>query len=102
MEGIPGVSYTYTLAMLRDRCEVTSRGCWEWQGTRWAKGYGRKVIAGKQWQVHRIACILAHGPSPLLALHKCDNPPCANPDHLYWGTHRDNQLDRQNPGRHGI
>lgn len=70
-----------------------TEGCWEWLGTRWANGYGR--IGDKK--AHRIAWERANGrpiPTGMLVCHRCDNPPCVNPAHLYLGTHRDNVRDR--------
>jgi hypothetical protein len=50
---------------------------------------------------HRVAWILAHGEfdDALKILHRCDNPPCVRPDHLFVGTQIDNCLDRDNKGR---
>ena len=60
-----------------------------------------------QLDLHRMACYLAHGPSPEgrpLALHTCHRPNCLNPAHLYWGSASHNQLDaylreRRDPSR---
>lgn len=55
----------------------------------------------KRVKAHRKAWELLHGPIPdgLLVLHTCDNPPCIRPDHLFLGTHRDNQQDKWAKGR---
>lgn len=69
-------------------------------------GYGRIMINGKRSMAHRLAYELAHGPIPegLIVRHKCDNPPCINPDHLELGTDRDNMDDRilRMSGRRGV
>ncbi len=64
-------------------------------------GYG-KLRRGKKWMLaHRQAWIDAHGPIPegMLVLHKCDNPPCVNVNHLYLGTNKDNSRDMYDRGR---
>lgn len=81
--------------------------CWMWTGAR-AHGYGRIRTIGKRFcRAHRLAYALAHGdPGPLLVCHRCDNPLCVNPAHLFLGTVQDNNLDRDTKhrarGRHGI
>ena len=78
-------------------------GCWEWIGTRNRKGgYGRLKFGGKMAMAHRVAKELATGiaPGDLCVLHHCDNPPCVNPAHLYFGTRADNARDCVSRGRH--
>lgn len=72
--------------------------CWIWTGTINNKGYGK---AGNHEYVHRRWYALINGaiPDGLEALHKCDNPPCFNPDHIFLGTHQDNMDDMTRKGR---
>ena len=65
------------------------------------KGYGRRHHNGKFWLVHRLEWTLANGdiPEGMCVLHKCDNPPCINLDHLFLGTNVDNIADKVAKGR---
>ena len=79
-------------------------GCWPFQGARTAPGWhGSVTYHGRRIVAHRLAWTLARGPIPagLLVLHRCDNPPCCNPDHLYLGTQRENMRDAAAKGRTG-
>lgn len=73
----------------------TENGCWEWQGSRWDNGYGRFMVGKKRRKTHRIAFLLENGflPADGVICHKCDNPPCCNPDHLWAGSNLDNTND---------
>lgn len=75
--------------------------CWKWSSHVTNNGYG--VLSGgyPERRAHRYSFFLARGPIPddLQVLHRCDNPPCVNPDHLLLGTHGDNMADRQSKGR---
>jgi hypothetical protein len=76
--------------------------CWEWQGAR-TLGYGAIYDGERGWPVkaHRVSWELHVGPIPdgRNVLHRCDNPPCVNPHHLYLGSHADNARDRATRGR---
>jgi hypothetical protein len=80
-----------------DRVEKTDN-CWLWRGPRKPGGYGS--VRGTNAQ--RIAWQLAVGPIPdgLWVLHRCDNPPCVNPAHLFLGTVVDNNRDMKAKGRY--
>lgn len=71
-------------------------GCWLWTGARLAQGYGLiKRKDGAQLRAHRVAYALAYGPIPdgLQVCHRCDNPRCVRPGHLFLGTAQDNAND---------
>jgi hypothetical protein len=76
-------------------------GCWLWERTVDPRGYGRLRRGGKTVFVHRLAWADTYGPIPddLIICHRCDNPGCANPDHLFIGTHADNVADKVGKGR---
>lgn len=82
----------------------TVAGCLEWQRGRTSKGYGMVRFEGQDVRSHRLAFRLAFGTFAdrlgLQVLHKCDNPPCCNPQHLWAGTGRENQQDKVSKGRH--
>lgn len=78
-------------------------GCWEWIGGRDPYGYGKIKIKGHNLGAHRIAMAVWRGfelGSALKVLHRCDNPRCINPDHLFLGTQSDNLNDCVRKGRH--
>lgn len=85
------------------RVEKLSNGCWEWRGYRMPYGYGQIGLergGGRTTTTHRAAWLLTHGdPGELHVLHRCDNPPCCNPDHLFLGTNADNAQDKASKGR---
>lgn len=80
--------------------------CWEWQGYRTVAGYGH-ISFGRsnrnQMRSHRVSWQIHYGsiPNGLWVLHKCDNPPCCNPNHLFLGTPKDNFDDMCQKGRQG-
>jgi HNH endonuclease len=80
-----------------------SDDCWVWTGARWSRGYGQLRGDGRRLLAHRVAWQLVNGPIPdgLQVCHRCDNPPCVRPDHLFLGSASINALDRDNKGRNG-
>lgn len=63
-------------------------------------GYGQLTVARKRILAHRLAWEIAFGdPGDQHVLHRCDNPPCCNPAHLFLGTHADNLRDCVSKGR---
>lgn len=75
--------------------------CWEWTAGL-SNGYGEITYHKKKFRCHRLSYAINIGPIPKgkLVLHKCDNKPCCNPNHLYVGSYGDNILDvikRQSP-----
>lgn len=83
--------------------------CWEWMAFKSALGYGRFHVsrpdgirsASHMVFAHRISYMLTHADfdDSLMVLHKCDNPPCCRPDHLFQGIQLDNMQDMTEKGR---
>ncbi len=90
--------------VLRPRLRKTKAGCWEFRWNRKPHKrckYGTLTTVGTYWYAHRLAWLIFYGPIPKgkWVLHKCDNPPCCNPAHLFLGTTQDNTADRDAKGR---
>lgn len=64
-----------------------------------SQGYARVTYEGERVFAHRLAFFKANGYWPEVCRHKCDNPPCVNPNHLEDGTHKDNMRDMMSRGR---
>ncbi len=69
--------------------------CWEWRAGKEKGGYGVIGINGKSYKSHRISYFIKNNFKNFVSLvcHKCDNPKCVNPDHLFLGSHLDNARD---------
>lgn len=79
-------------------------GCWIWLGATNKDGYGRFKFHNKLIGAHRASMMIYNEQenSSMCVLHKCDNPYCVNPNHLFFGTHLDNMRDKKKKGRVGF
>lgn len=89
---------------LRERYDarvVKTDGCWGWKGSKLVSGYGNIRYGGKIHCAHRLSYEFHIGPIPegMNVCHKCDNPVCSNPDHLFIGTQQDNVIDMHSKKR---
>lgn len=84
-----------------EKCSISRIGCWTWNGAVNANGYASFWNGKKTETASRVAYELFCGPIPdgLSVLHRCDNPLCVKPSHLFVGTHLDNMRDRDLKGR---
>lgn len=91
---------------------VKHDGCWEWTGAKWPFGYGSfRAYTGPKFSMprngyvdaHRFSWELHNGPIPegMFVCHRCDHPPCTNPEHLFLGTQKDNMQDCSRKGKAG-
>lgn len=99
--------YIYRIKLRFDSHVIRGPNCWIWSGSTSIGGYGSFGWPGKTWKdwksrrAHRVSYEFYVGPIPpgLDVLHKCDNPPCVRPSHLFLGTDFDNQQDALKKGR---
>lgn len=89
---------------LSARSQPADNGCRLWTGAVYEKGHGKFRRNYKEVRAHRAAFELANGPIPSgqVVCHRCDNPRCINPDHLFLGTVADNNLDMIRKNRHAF
>jgi hypothetical protein len=80
--------------------------CWPWKAGCFKNGYGQFYYGGRESGhnvlANRMAFKLFYGgdPFPCMVLHRCDNPPCCNPEHFFLGDGKDNSRDCMEKGRH--
>lgn len=76
-------------------------GCWIWTAGKNKNGYGAIGVDCRIERAHRVSWFLHFGPIPekMHVLHKCDNPACVAPHHLFLGDHLTNMLDKEAKGR---
>ena len=89
----------FELKVVRDDC--MPNGCHIWTASVNHKGYGTVGFNGKTYRAHRVSYTIYKGqiPDGLQVCHRCDNPPCVNPAHLFLGTQSDNEKDKIAKGR---
>jgi hypothetical protein len=94
--------YKPVLPRLLDRHVLNEpTGCWEWTGHIGMNGYGVLIVKNKRKLAHRASYEEFNGKiaDGLVICHKCDNPKCINPMHLFAGTQKDNIQDMVRKGR---
>lgn len=99
---IPPTAYTLHKRFW-EKAEIgTSDECWEWQRAKSNYGYGRFKIGDSTRYAHRVSYRMLIGPIPgeRQINHKCHNPSCINPDHIYLGNQKQNNEDCRLAGRH--
>ena len=81
----------------RGRVNTNMSPCWTHTTARSTNGYGQISFQKKAWQLHRYSYWIHNGKPDLThknqVMHKCDNPECANPEHLELGTAKENAID---------
>lgn len=90
------------VARFFSRTKLYTNGCWNWTGAAGTNKYGHFVSKNRgNMLAHRFAYELMVGeiPEGMFVCHKCDNPKCICPDHLFVGTHADNMKDARDKGR---
>lgn len=90
------------LARFCSRVDVKGRAeCWTWTGATKRSGYGQFSAGHRTMNASRWSWVFANGevPDGMHVLHRCDEPACVNPNHLFLGTHLDNMRDKVAKGR---
>ena len=89
------------LKRFRSKIHKCPNGCHEYSDTYGGERYASVWLHGRLVKAHRVSWVLHHGeiPDGYYILHKCDNPACVNPNHLFIGDHADNMQDMVQKGR---
>jgi len=99
-----GLAAGYVLFRIAEKVKVVGE-CWEWQGATNQKGYGVIHLKNHPWPertvaVHRLVYDMCVGSiEGICVLHRCDNPACVRPSHLFSGSNQDNIADKVSKGR---
>jgi len=84
-----------TLSRFWDKVKVRKENeCWIWVGAKHPDGHGQILVGNRMEFAHRVSFAISYGsPRDEFVCHRCNNPRCVNPKHLYTGTHNDNMND---------